>query len=262
MQIDWITVAAQIVNFLVLVWLLHRFLYHPIVQAMDDREKRIASRLREAEENKLAAKQEADAYRSQRDTLDKEREQILARADEEAASTKRLLEDAARRDVEQRRKEWLMQLDDEKEQFLRDMRRRSAEHVLTLARRALSELADAQLEGQVAAAFAKQIEEIEPDVRERLIKACHDADGKIIVTTRLELDADAQRRLTRAVHKAITETAEVRYEQSEDTTSGIELRVGSQTLAWTFASFLDDLEQRLGRDLAEVRSPSKESPPA
>ena len=45
MQIDWLTVAAQIVNFLVLVWLLQRFLYRPIVSAMAERENRIETRL-------------------------------------------------------------------------------------------------------------------------------------------------------------------------------------------------------------------------
>ena len=48
MQIDWLTVAAQIVNFLVLVWLLQRFLYRPITEAMARREERIESRLSEA----------------------------------------------------------------------------------------------------------------------------------------------------------------------------------------------------------------------
>ena len=48
MQIDWFTVVAQIVNFLILVWLLKKFLYGPIIRAMDDRERRIASRLEEA----------------------------------------------------------------------------------------------------------------------------------------------------------------------------------------------------------------------
>ena len=262
MQIDWITVAAQIVNFLVLVWLLHRFLYQPIVRAMNDRENRIASRLREAAERKVEAEREADQYRSQREALEKEKQQLLAHAGEEAENTKRLLEDAARRDVEQRRKEWLHELDDEKEQFLSDMRRRSAEHVLALARRALNELADSRLEEQVAAAFARQIEDIDPELRDRLVKASHAAGGKVIVKSRLELDAEAQRRMTRAVHKGISETAEVHYEPSEDTTSGIELRIGSQTLAWTFASYLDELEQRLSRDLSEIRPRSKEAPPA
>ncbi|NLX99005.1 MAG: hypothetical protein GXY83_22905 [Rhodopirellula sp.] len=34
MPIDWFTVAAQVVNFLILVWLLKRFLYKPILHAI------------------------------------------------------------------------------------------------------------------------------------------------------------------------------------------------------------------------------------
>ncbi len=49
MQIDWLTVIAQIVNFLILVWLLKRFLYQPVINAMDQREQRIAERLQKAE---------------------------------------------------------------------------------------------------------------------------------------------------------------------------------------------------------------------
>ena len=45
MLIDWFTVSAQVVNFLILVWLLKRFLYRPILNAIDAREKRIAKEL-------------------------------------------------------------------------------------------------------------------------------------------------------------------------------------------------------------------------
>ena len=48
MSIDWITVAAQIANFLVLVWLLKRFLYRPILDGIDAREAEIANRMQEA----------------------------------------------------------------------------------------------------------------------------------------------------------------------------------------------------------------------
>ena len=50
MLIDWFTVVAQIVNFLVLVALLKHFLYGRLVEAIDAREKRIAARLAEADE--------------------------------------------------------------------------------------------------------------------------------------------------------------------------------------------------------------------
>ena len=45
MLIDWFTVGAQAVNFIILVWLLKRFLYKPILNAIDAREKRIATEL-------------------------------------------------------------------------------------------------------------------------------------------------------------------------------------------------------------------------
>jgi F-type H+-transporting ATPase subunit b len=46
MLIDWFTVGAQTLNFLILVWLMKRFLYKPILNAIDTREKRIAKELR------------------------------------------------------------------------------------------------------------------------------------------------------------------------------------------------------------------------
>ena len=59
MLIDWFTVVAQVVNFLILVWLLKRFLYKPILDAIDAREKRIASELADADAKKAAAEQTA-----------------------------------------------------------------------------------------------------------------------------------------------------------------------------------------------------------
>jgi F-type H+-transporting ATPase subunit b len=45
---DWFTILAQIVNFLVLVALMKRFLYGPLIAAIDAREKSIAARIAEA----------------------------------------------------------------------------------------------------------------------------------------------------------------------------------------------------------------------
>ena len=252
MQIDWLTVAAQVVNFLVLVWLLQRYLYRPIVKAMDDREQRIAARQREAAEQKAAAEQEAKEYRSQRDALERDRGTILALAREGAGEVKRALEETARHEVEERRLEWLRQLEDERRTFLHQIRRRSAEHFLTLARRALKELADARLEEQMAAMFSKRLEELEPHVREKIAKACRGAGSMVTLRTRFELGADEQRLLTRTIHKHVSEAANVSYEQSDEESGGIELSVGNQTVSWTIDNFLDDLERHLSRDLAAV----------
>ena len=62
MPIDWFTVVAQAINFLILVWLLKRFLYKPILHAIDEREKGIAAQLAEAEAKKAEAQKERDDF--------------------------------------------------------------------------------------------------------------------------------------------------------------------------------------------------------
>ena len=63
MLIDWFTVSAQAVNFLILIWLLKRFLYKPILGAMDAREKNIAAQLRDAATQKIEAETERELPR-------------------------------------------------------------------------------------------------------------------------------------------------------------------------------------------------------
>ena len=62
MEVDWFTVIAQILNFLVLVWLLKRFLYKPVLNAIDEREKKIASELEDAAIHKAEARKEKEKF--------------------------------------------------------------------------------------------------------------------------------------------------------------------------------------------------------
>jgi F-type H+-transporting ATPase subunit b len=65
MLIDWFTVGAQVVNFLILVWLLKRFLYKPILHAIDERERRIAKELADADTKKPRPKRSATSSRKE-----------------------------------------------------------------------------------------------------------------------------------------------------------------------------------------------------
>jgi F-type H+-transporting ATPase subunit b len=56
MLIDWFTVAAQVLNFVILVWLMKRFLYKPILHSIDEREKQVAAELSNADKKKAEAK--------------------------------------------------------------------------------------------------------------------------------------------------------------------------------------------------------------
>ena len=95
MLIDWFTVGAQALNFLILVWLIKRYLYKPILDAIDAREKLIAARLADAEAKKTEAKKESDEFQHKNEEFDAQRAALLNKATGEAnAERKRLLEEA------------------------------------------------------------------------------------------------------------------------------------------------------------------------
>ena len=77
MLIDWFTVVAQAINFLILVWLLKRYLFKPILHAIDQREKGIATQLAQAEAKKAEAQKERDDFQHKNETFDQERAALL-----------------------------------------------------------------------------------------------------------------------------------------------------------------------------------------
>src|SRR5690242_5427666 len=110
MLIDWFTVGAQVVNFLILVWLLKRFLYRPILNAIDVREKRIAAELADAAAKQTGAQKERDEFQHKNEEFDRQRAALLRQATDEAkAERQRLLDDAreAAADLNAKRQETL-----------------------------------------------------------------------------------------------------------------------------------------------------------
>ena len=80
MLIDWFTIGAQALNFLILVWLMRRFLYKPILHAIDDREQGIARELAEADKKKGDAEKEREQFQKKNEAFDREREEFMNQA--------------------------------------------------------------------------------------------------------------------------------------------------------------------------------------
>src|SRR5689334_1065054 len=100
MLINWFTVVAQAINFLILVWLLKRFLYKPILHAIDEREKRIATQLAQAEAKKAEAQKERDGFQRKNEVFDQERAALLKKVEDEAGAERQRLLDEARKDAD------------------------------------------------------------------------------------------------------------------------------------------------------------------
>jgi F-type H+-transporting ATPase subunit b len=250
MQIDWLTVGAQIVNFLVLVWLLQHFLYGPITRAMERREQRIADRIAEAEKKREVAEEEARSYRQKQEELEKSRNELMQKARDAAAEERRSLEQAARDEVGSRKRGWLEQLSVERQSFANDLRRRSADAFYAVARRALGDLADAPLEAQIVQGFIRRLDELDGETLEKIKAGAGADDGHVVVETRFALDSGLKRQLTRTIHDRLGSDLRVDYQEAESLDVGISLVAGSQHVAWSIGHYLDDLERAVDSELA------------
>ena len=258
MQIDWFTVAAQVVNFLILVYLLRRFLYQPVMRAMARREEAIAQRLQDAETREQVAAQEASQWREQTAGFEREREARLASLAQEVDTQRKSMFDEARREVEADRARWQQDMARERQDLVRQFKPRAAAALSRAARRMLSDMADVELEQQLIRTFVRKLESLDHAELAALRKSAHKA-GRLRVTLSFEADADTRARIRRAVqhHLLDDRETEVDFHRADSLICGIELNAGGRKLGWTVDNYLQALEDELGAPGQELRQPQE-----
>ena len=165
MLIDWFTVAAQIVNFLILVWLLKHFLYKPILDAIDAREKRIAAELADADTKKADAEKDRTDFEDKNKAFDQQRSALLGKAAEEAKAERGRLIDQAKKDAEDL---WVTQADalrGDQNRLASEITLLAEKEVFAIARKTLTDLANVSLEERVAEVFTRRLRELDPKAK-------------------------------------------------------------------------------------------------
>ena len=257
MQIDWVTVAAQIVNFLVLVWLLHRVLYRPLTRALKAREEEVQRSLRDAEAARETAEIEAEAHRVAVRELEDTRLARLAAAEEEAVAQRAEITKMARGELAERRAAWQAQLEDEKAAFLDRLRRRAGEAFVTLARRALADMADEDLVDRIAHVFARRLSALDPEEQEHLKSAAGGEDAPLVLSS-FPLSPEARALVAEAVGRVLEREVDIDFREESGLECGVVLAIGSRHVGWTLGEHLDALEDDVSRLLDASADPGDE----
>ena len=254
MQIDWVTVIAQIINFFVLVWLLHRFLYHPITTAMQRRSARINEQFAEAQSQRTLAEVEIQKFRRMQAELDAERDMLLAEARQGATELRNKLELEARQSLQAQREAWMQQLGEEREAFLTDVRAGALRHIHEVTRAALSVLADSELESEIANRFIHELAKIPHQEAREIAQAAINSGAALAIESGCELPSAVRTRLTKALHEVLSPQLDVHYSTSDDLLLGVRLRAGAKTLEWALSNYLDQLELAVANELGQVNA--------
>lgn len=158
MLIDWFTVGAQALNFLVLVWLMKRFLYQPILNAIDAREQNIAAKLAQAKAQQAQAQQERDAFAHKNEAFAKVRDDLLNKAREQAKAEHDKLLKAANEAAEALRAQQQQALQTDARNLTHTLAHRIQHEVFGISRKALTELADTSLNAHMCTVFIQHVQ--------------------------------------------------------------------------------------------------------
>jgi F-type H+-transporting ATPase subunit b len=264
MLIDWFTVIAQAVNFLILVWLMKRFLYQPILKALDAREKRISAELADADAKEADAIKERDEFKHKNDEFDRQREAMLKKAAEEAASERSRLFDAARKEADNLRDKLQDKLSGEYRNLHEEFASRTRAEVFAIARKTLADLSGESLEERMAEVFVQRLSGLNSEEKGRLAAMFKSPYDSVQIRSAFELAPAQHTSIEEAIHATLAAKVKIQFEIVPNLIGGIELILHGQKVAWSIADYVASLEKdvnELMKAQHKQKSETKDSKP-
>jgi len=246
MLIDWFTVCAQALNFLILVWLMKRFLYKPILDAIDGREKKIAAELADANAKKAEAQKDRDDFQHKNEEFDKQRAALMSKATDEANAERQRLLDEARKAADTLSAKRQEALKSEAHSLDQAITRRTRQEVFAIARKALTDLATTSLEERMGEVFNRRLRTLDGKAKETVAAALKSSSEPAIVSSAFDLPADQRAAIQNALNETFSAEVRVRFETAPDLISGVELTANGQKMGWSIADYLTSMEKGVG----------------
>lgn len=261
MLIDWFTVGAQALNFVILVWLMKRFLYKPILHAIDAREKRIAAELADADARRAEAQKERTEFQHKNEHFDQERATLFSQATIEAKAERQRLVEEAQDTAEALKAKRQEALRTEAHNLGQAIGRQAREEVFAIARRALTDLATTSLEERMSEVFTRRLQEMGSPAKVRLGAALKTASEPALVRSAFELPAPQRAAIQSALNEAFSAEVRVRFETASDLIGGIELATDGQKVAWSIDDYLGSLEKSVAALVGKRVQPEQATKP-
>ncbi|MEO6983281.1 MAG: F0F1 ATP synthase subunit B [Edaphobacter sp.] len=250
MLIDWFTVGAQALNFLILVWLLQRYLYKPILTAIDAREKRITDRLADATKKQTDAQKEHDEFDAKNRAIDEQRNTLFTKATDDAKAEHDRLLDEVKKEADTARAQRADTLKNDNARLSKEIARTAADEVFEIARKTLNDLSTVSLEERIAEVFTRRLREMDDPAKATMGRAIRASSDPAIVRSTFAQPDDQKASIQKAVNETFATAVRIRFETTPDGVCGIELTAGGQKIAWTITNYLDSLDAKFGELLS------------
>lgn len=245
MEIDWLTTIAQIINFLILIWLLKRFLYKPVLNAIDERDRKITARMEEAKAKKEEASKEKEEYIQKKDELQQKKDELMEDAISEAKSYQSKLMEEARTSAQDFRKKLQSSLNRMEVELKNELSEKLQQEVFEIADKALLDLSSVKLQDQILSTFIKKLNDLNEDDKLKFRDAFNGSPTPVLVSSAFELTKDQRDLINSILKKILEEDITTEYKTTPKLICGIELYANGYKLGWSISEYLATLQTDL-----------------
>jgi F-type H+-transporting ATPase subunit b len=261
MKINWFTVIAQIINFFVLVWLLRRFLYKPVLKAIDERENKIASELKDAKAKEAEAKKEQAEFLEKNEKFDQQKKKLMDNVIAETNEEREKLLEETRNEAAVLRSKLEKSLDAMQENLEHDIAQKTQEEVFAITRKTLKDLASMSLEEQSVNIFVNRLKELKNEEKKKLTDAFKSGSDSILVQTAFDLPSKQQTEIKSTVNEILGTKTQFQFKTVPKLISGIELTSNGYKLAWSISEYLGSIQKSISETMkAELKEEPEKMP--
>jgi F-type H+-transporting ATPase subunit b len=230
MQLDWTTFALEIVNFLVLVWILQRFLYKPVMNVIAGRKAAVEKTLADARMVEATAQSLKQQYENRMTDWEGEKSKTQAQLAKELAAERVRLKSALQASLEQER---------DRDRALEQRRAMELRHGLEqgalaeggrFAARLLSRVACAELEERIRGLLIEELPQLGQSELESLRMACQQTDAKLRITSRYPLVEEQRSSLAQALGRVAAKSVACEFAQDPELIAGLRISIGPWVL--------------------------------
>ena len=248
MELSWSTFLLEIVNFLLLVWLLQHFFYRPLLDVIARRRQGIEARLAEAQQERdEAAKLQRD-YQERVAHWERERQDAREALHSELRAERTQREAELRDSIEQLRRRSEVVQQREQQEIQRRLEDQALEQGSTFATRLLEQAAGPELEGRLQQLLLEELAALSPERKTALREQFQSASGAIEVSSAFPLAESQQQEIKRALVKLVGSEFGCQFNTDKALIAGLRITLGPWILA---ANVRDELRgfARLEREV-------------
>lgn len=240
MAIDWTTFTLEIINFLVLVWILKRFLYQPVLETLARRRAGIERALAEARDTETRAKALQAQFENRLADWEQEKAALRARFEQELITERSRQMQALANTLAQERERNVAQDTHRRDEQRRELETQALEQACRFATALLARLAGPELEARLVEAGMEDFAALPADQLNGIAAAARTPGARVRVASAFPLSEAQQKHIGATLAARLGISPDLDFRVDPTLRAGLRLALGPWRMNFSLA---DELAQ-------------------